>query len=258
MPETTSSVPAMGSFSKFPPEIIFQILECILWSAPRPTHENICAMNMLMKTNKALRRFINEEWKATKAYKDFLVTVGSVEWYVDPNYATGVLAERGVDSSNIIPIEGPRDLGPDLITGIILDDCTDCFKWFSNMLPPTYMSCCNEGGWTFLSLALHARSEKLLEHFFIAGYPWAPGEFITSGANALISEPSHIGISASNKDPKTFAKLFTKVKVDLNGDDFRRVIRSKLTPRQRAAIRSVAPPSVQKMLSDAGLSSSMP
>ncbi|CRL23807.1 unnamed protein product [Penicillium camemberti] len=247
-------VPAMGNLSMFPPEILFNILDEILGSSPRLTHESFHAINQLMKTNKTLEQYIKLGWMASNASNNFKQRVDSVQWYPNITSANRALAFKNC----IIPIEGPRDLGPDLITGIIFDDCTDCFEWFSEVLPPTHMSCFNENGWSFLSLALHAKSEKLLDHFFISGFPFESKDFITGSGNALGRGPSILGLSALSRDHQSFAKLFRKLKQTLNGNGFQKILRDKLTPKERAAIRSVAPQYLQKMLYEAGLAAMHP
>lgn len=251
-------VPAMGNLSMFPPEIIFNILDELLGSSPRLTHGSFHAINQLMKTNKILEQYIKLGWMGSNASNSFKQRVNAVQWYPNIDSANAALALRGADGNGIMPIEGPRDLGPDLITGIIFDDCTDCFEWFSEVLPPIHMSCCNEGGWSFLSLALYAKAENLLDRFFLSGFPYESKDFITGSANAMGTGPSILGISASSRDHQSFAKLFKKLKEVLNGHGFQRTLRDKLTGKERAAIRSVAPQYLQKMLYEAGLVSMHP
>lgn len=251
-------VSSMGNLSMFPPEIIFNILNEILGSSPRLTHENFHAINQLMKVNKTLEQYIKLGWMSTNASNNFKQRVNSVQWYPNIINAHRSLTFKGVDHNCIIPIEGPRDLGPDLITGIIFDDCTDCFERFSEVLPPTHMSCCNEGGWSFISLALHAKSEKLLDRFFVSGFPYELEKFITGSSNAMGRGPSILGLSASSGDHQSFARLFRKLKQILNGRGFQRTLRDKLTGKERAAIRSVAPQYLQKMLYEAGLAAMHP
>ncbi|KAK4862414.1 hypothetical protein LT330_002547 [Penicillium expansum] len=246
-------VPAMGNLSMFPPEIIFNILDELLGSSPRLTHENFHAINQLMKTNKTIERYIKLGWMGSNASNSFKQHVNAVQWYPNIDIANTALILQGVNPARIMPIEGARGLGPDLITGIIFDDCTHCFEWFSDVLPPTHMSCCNEGGWSFLSLALHAKSEKLLDSFFLSGFPYEPKDFITGSGNAMGTGPSILGLSASSRDHRSFAILFKKLKEVLNGNGFKRTLRDKLTGEERAAIRSVAPQYLQKMLYEAGL-----
>ncbi|QQK39855.1 hypothetical protein Pdw03_2709 [Penicillium digitatum] len=248
----------MGNLGIFPPEIIFKILDELLGSSPRLAHENVHAINQLMKTNKMLERYIKLGWIGSNVSNSFKQRVNAVQWYPNIDLANTALTLQGLGPDHTMPIEGPRSLGPDLITGIIFDDCTDCFEWFSEVLPPTYMSCCNEGGWSFLSLALHAKSEKLLDSFFLSGFPCEPGDFIAGSSNAMGTGPSTIGLSASSKDHQSFAKLFKKLKQALNGNGFQRTLRDRLTCKERAAIRSIAPQYLQKMLYEAGLAALHP
>ncbi|CAI7662824.1 unnamed protein product [Penicillium glandicola] len=234
-------VPAMGNLSVFPPEIMFKILDELFGSFPRLSHEDFHTINQLMRTNKTLEQYIKVGWINSNASNSFN---GHVQWYPTIDSANESLTLHGVDPNYIMLIEGL--LPPDLITGIIFDDCTDCFEWFSEVMPTTSMSCCNEFGWTFLSLAMHAKAEKLLDHFFLSGFPPQAKDFITGSANALGTGPSILGISASSRDHRSFSRLFKKLREVLNGR------------RERAAIRSVAPQYLQKLLYEAGLVSMHP
>lgn len=249
----TCSASAMGDFAKFPPEIMFKILDDILWSTPRLTHRSLCAVANLTKASRTLDQFIRCGWMGTKASTYLSDSVNGVEWYVDSDHAWEVLHSRGATAQTTMPIGGHPELGPDLITGIILDDCTHCFKWFSEILPPAHMSCCNEGGWSFLALALHGKSENIIDDLFAAGYPYEPSDFIAGGANAIMRSPSNIGIAASSKNHQTFARFLRMLKDLLTKRGFSRALKYRLTKREVAAIRSVAPPYLQKMLADAGL-----
>lgn len=246
-------VPAMGNLSMFPPEIIFNVLDEILGSSPRLTHENFHAINQLTRTNKTLEQYIKLGWMVSNVSNSFKQRVNAVQWYPNIDIAKTALTLQGVDPEHSMPIAGHHGVGPDLITGIIFDDCTDCFEWFTEVLPATHMSCCNEGGWSFLSLALYAQAEKLLDLFFLSGFPREPKNFIIGSANAMGTGPSILGMSASSRDHQSFAKLFKKLKSVLNGHGFQKTLRDKLTPKERAAIRSVAPQYLQRMLYEAGL-----
>jgi hypothetical protein len=245
--------PALGNLSMFPPEITFKILDDMLYSDPRLTHKTLCTIYQLTKINKTLETLVKSEWIGRRVYTYINDSVNAIEWHLNSEYAYDFLTRRGVDQQTMMPITGPTDLGPDLLTGIIFDDCTECFEWFASVLPPTLMSCCNEGGWTFLSLAIHARSGKLLDRFFRAGYPFEPSDFIAGYANALETGPSNIGVAASSKDHVSFTRLWRKLKEVLNGRGFQRTIRAKITGKELAAIKSVAPAYLQKMLYEAGL-----
>ncbi|KAJ5170475.1 uncharacterized protein N7500_003258 [Penicillium coprophilum] len=168
-------VPPMGNLSVFPPEIIFKILDALLESSPRLTHENFHSINQLMKTNKTLEEFIKVGWMGSNSPNSLKQRVNTVQWYPNVDVAKAALALQGVDLSHVMPIGGPPSLGPDLITGIILDDCTDCFDWFTEMVPEADLKCCNEGAWPFHTLAEYAKAGKLLDRF--SRLPGLPVDF---------------------------------------------------------------------------------
>ena len=246
-------VPAMGNLSMLPPEIIFGILDEIFGGSPRLSHESFHAINQIMRTNKTLEQYIKLGWMGSNVPNSFKQHMDAVQWYPNVDIAKTALILQGEDPEQPMPITGSFGIGPDLITGIIFDDCTECFEWFSEVLPHTHMSCCNEGGWSFLSLALYARAEKLLDLFFLSGFPHESKDFIIGSANAMGTGPSVLGMSASSQDHQSFTRLFRKLKSELNGHGFQKTLRDKLTPKERAAIRSVAPQYLQKMLYEAGL-----
>ncbi|KAJ5543213.1 hypothetical protein N7535_005642 [Penicillium sp. DV-2018c] len=250
---STPPNPALGTLSKLPTEIIFKILDDILYSEPRLTHKTLCTIRQLTMTNKGLANLINYGWLGQKAFDYLQESANAVVWHLDSDHAYEYLTERGVTSQTIMPITGPKDGDPDLLTGIIFDDCTECFEWFSSVLPPTLMTCCNEGGWSFLSLALHSKSQKLLTRFFSAGYPYEPSDFILDHANALETGPTNLGIAASAKDHVSFARLMVKLEEVLTWRGFRKNMLTKLTGREVAAIKSVAPASLRALLYRAGL-----
>jgi hypothetical protein len=207
----------------------------------------------LMRSSESLERYIKLGWMSSNVPNGFKQKVDGVRWYPDYDTANAALTLQGLDFGHVIPIGGCPGLGHDLITSIIFDDCTDCFEWFSEILPPIHMSCFNEGGWSFLSLALHAKAEKLLHRFFLSGFPRKPCSFIIDSAHALGAGPSVIGISASSMDHQSFTKLFKQLEEGLNGRGFNETLRYALTHMELAAIRCVAPPYLLEMLYEAGL-----
>ncbi|KAJ5824225.1 hypothetical protein N7447_006565 [Penicillium robsamsonii] len=151
--------PAMGNFGKFPPEIIFKILDKLLGGSPRLTHENFHSINQLMKTNKTVEEYIKLGWMDSNTPNSLKQRVNAVVWYPNIDVAKTALILQGVEPDTF-PILDPHALGPDLITGILHDDCDQCFEWFAEMVPGTHMGCCNECGRTFRSLSIDAKLEK--------------------------------------------------------------------------------------------------
>ncbi|KAJ5373887.1 hypothetical protein N7517_005893 [Penicillium concentricum] len=218
--------PALGNLGVFPPEIILNILDEFLGSSPRLTHENFHSINQLMKTNKTLAEYIKLHWMDSNASNSFKQRVNAVQWYPNIDAANAALTLQGVDPDYVMPIEGPPGLGPDLITGIILNDCTDCFEWFNKMLPATHMRCCNEGGWSFRSLALYANAGKVLDRY--SDLPHKSSDFIAGSANATGAGPSVLGVSASSRNPSSFAKVLKQMQMVLSGPGFQKSHRDSL------------------------------
>ncbi|KAJ5503292.1 hypothetical protein N7463_006166 [Penicillium fimorum] len=151
--------PAMGDLGKFPAEIIFKILDNLLGSSPRLTHENFHSIKQLMKTSKAVEECIKFEWVSSTAPNSLKQRMNAVVWYSNSDVAKAALGLQGLEP-DAFPILDPHTLGPDLITEILHDDCHDCFEWFAEIVPGTHMECCNECGRTFKSLSIDAKLGK--------------------------------------------------------------------------------------------------
>ncbi|CAI7616469.1 unnamed protein product [Penicillium bialowiezense] len=119
---------ALGNLAVLPTEVLFKILDEILWAGPYMTHESFCAISRLMTTNKALEEVVRS-------------------W---------------VMGRKILVHKEPFSDRNDLITGTIRDGCLDCFNLIRDILPEddkfpdNLLACINEQGWSFWSLAVHA------------------------------------------------------------------------------------------------------
>jgi hypothetical protein len=154
--------PPMGNFGVCPPEILFNILDDVLWSSPDLTHENLCVINKLRKTNKILEQLV-EYWMMGRKVHDYINGCVSNQWCLNPSSTT---SESVI--WQLFVFKEPFGAGNDLITGIIRDDCVDCYNWLCVLMPEderfpdNLMACLNEQGWTFFSLAVHAKADKML------------------------------------------------------------------------------------------------
>ncbi|KAJ5526048.1 hypothetical protein N7494_012698 [Penicillium frequentans] len=54
----------------------------------------------------------------------------------------------------------------DVITGTIRDDCPECFMWLRKVIPDLDGTGVNEYGWSFLAIAGHHASFRMLNYFF--------------------------------------------------------------------------------------------
>jgi len=152
----------LGNLGVCPPEILFDILDDVLWSSPELTHENFCAITKLMKTNKILGQLVRQ-WMMGRKVHDYINDCVSNQWCLNPS---SVNSESMI--WQLLVYKEPFSANNDLLTGIIRDDCVDCYNLLCELMPEddkfpdNMMACLNEQGWTFFSLAVHARADKML------------------------------------------------------------------------------------------------
>ena len=81
------------------------------------------------------------------------------------NYST---AQRNNAKSleKLVPITGRPFEEPDVLTAAVLEDCPECFDLMCQRLPQMDCSGCNKFGWSFLAIAIYARSYRMLEYLF--------------------------------------------------------------------------------------------
>jgi hypothetical protein len=152
-----------------PVEIVFDILGKILWSGVELTHQSFCALNKLMKTNNKVLGQLVKNWMMGRKVRDYISDRVSNQWCLNPSSA---VSESMI--WQLLVNEEPFNACNDLITGIIRDDCVDCYNLLHELMseedkfPDNMMACLNERGWTFFSLAVHARADKILHGHRIA------------------------------------------------------------------------------------------
>lgn len=147
---------ALGNLAVLPTEVLFKILDEILWAGPYMTHESFCAISRLMTTNEALEEVVRS-WVMGRKVRGYINDCLRNQWCTHPSLP--------VSESRIWQILVRKEpFGPmnDLITGTIRDGCLDCFNLIRDILPEddkfpdNLLACINEQGWSFWSLAVHA------------------------------------------------------------------------------------------------------
>lgn len=85
---------------------------------------------------------------------------------------------------------------PDVITGTILDDCPGCFDWIRRRLSGMDCYGCNVYGWTYVAIAVYARSVQILEYMFAWDQPVGTMDLILCmRANAFQMTPTPTPLS---------------------------------------------------------------
>ncbi|KAK9847121.1 hypothetical protein MYU51_020439 [Penicillium brevicompactum] len=157
-----SFVSPLGNLEVLPTEILFQILDELLWSTPNMTHESFCSTTRLMLTNKALEQVVRA-WMMGRKVRGYINDCLYNQWCLHPSSP----ASESMIWQLLVHKE-PFSISNDLITGIIRDDCVDCYNVIREILPDddkfsnNLVACINEQGWSFWALALHARAYTVL------------------------------------------------------------------------------------------------
>ena len=126
------------------------------------THEGFCTITQLMKTNNVLEQVI-QAWLMGRKVRGYINDCLENQWCCHPSFP---LSESLI--WQILVHKEPFCARNDLITGIIRDDCLDCYNLVRDLMPEddkfpeNLLACLNEQGWSFWSLAVHARAWTVL------------------------------------------------------------------------------------------------
>ncbi|KAJ5949606.1 hypothetical protein N7454_001190 [Penicillium verhagenii] len=153
----------------FPPHILNILLNRLLTEPRYLTHPNLCHIRQIARTTDAAAAFVGNFLYNNRRFHRELETA-----FLGP-YRD---AQRGrrVPLNMLVPIFGWPNEEPDVITGAILDDCPGCFEWIRRRLPRMDCYGCNLFGWTYVAIAVHARSIGILEYLFRVGQArWSNG-----------------------------------------------------------------------------------
>jgi hypothetical protein len=239
----------LGDLGRLPNELLWQILDQVVMDTPRLTHAGMCGLYSLMKTNQANGKFIQDGYMTDERKQHILVETNSLRCYADLDDATDALGQSEPEY-----VGGEPGEEPDLFTGIIRDDCLECFSGILGSLPEFPMMCHNEKGWSFFALAVEARSMKLLQQFVTSKLPAHTREFLFSkphpGSRWTMS---NLGFAAVFKDADTFTALFQHLQNTMDPTTFKMTIESKLTDNVKGAILRFMTPALQSMLDQGGI-----
>lgn len=145
-----------GDLSVLPLELLWLVFDKILKDSPHRTHSALCSIRKLAHTNKQAAAHI-DSYQHNGNHIDSAVR--EVRWWT---YST---AESTMNENNI-PVYPVTSDESDVITGTIRDDCPDCFVWLRKVIPDLDGTGVNEHGWSFLAIAGHHASLRMLKYFF--------------------------------------------------------------------------------------------
>lgn len=157
------SISFHDGLTKLPLEILLMIFDHILTEQTRLTHLTIYTFRSLFRTSRLVREpvifFFNLKSTKTFVYQAF----------VDTKFWTSPLQD--FNSQPYVPVSwydiDPPGEDPDLITEIIKADHPSSFNWLRQwLLPGLGATGFNEHNWSFISIATHYRSIRMLEYFF--------------------------------------------------------------------------------------------
>ncbi|KAJ5547716.1 hypothetical protein N7513_004950 [Penicillium frequentans] len=154
LPEHISHFP--GDLSVLPLELLWLVFDKILKDSPRLTHGALCSIRKLAHTNKQAAAHIDSYQHNGNRIDS---AVRDVRWWT---YSTA----EGTMNENNTPVYPITSDESDVITGTIRDDCQDCFMWLRKVIPDLDGTGVNEYGWSFLAIAGHHASFRMLKYFF--------------------------------------------------------------------------------------------
>ncbi|KAJ6080070.1 hypothetical protein N7467_009823 [Penicillium canescens] len=131
----------LGDLGRLPNELLWQILDQVVMDTPRLTHAGMCGLYSLMKTNQANGKLIQDGYMTDERKQHILVETNSLRCYADLDDATDALGQSEPEY-----VGGEPGEEPDLFTGIIRDDCLECFSGILGSLPEFPIMCHNVKG----------------------------------------------------------------------------------------------------------------
>lgn len=232
----------LGSLSLLPVELMHSICDELLMGSTRLTHKGLCGLRSFALTNQSAASLVNSYFMR-RIPPVYLQDQLNVLWwpYMDP-----VVPLEWDEIVEIAPIEGRPEVGRDIITDTIMDDCPDCFDWLCTRIPGLNGGCCNEHGWSFPAIAAYAGSFQMLEYFCTSRSIYKDSiVLLACPANANSLRPTPLGIMAQRQDLQFFEKL-----LDMGIPS---VIRGALTREEKLRICEFATPALAEQLEQAGV-----
>ncbi|KAJ6084247.1 hypothetical protein N7486_011047 [Penicillium sp. IBT 16267x] len=198
-----SSNPTKVSPSPSPPKSLNTLLNSLLTEAEYLTHPSLCRIRQIARSTDAAAAFVGKFLYNNRRFQYELETA-----FLGP-YRD---AQRGRTAplNKLVPITGWPDEERDVITGAILDDCPGCFDWICKRLPGMDCYGCNLYGWSYVAIAVYARSVQILEYMFAWDEPVGTMDLILcmrANAFQMTSIPTPLSFVARRGDLRLLERL---------------------------------------------------
>lgn len=245
----SNPLPTSG-LAALPVELAYNILDECLMGASWLTHKGLCALRSLALTSRSAKTLVTT-YLQRNAPSTVLREQLNVPWWP---YMPAVVHLTLPQMNEIAPIDGVPGQGRDIITDTVMDDCPECFDWLCRKIPKLDAGACNKHGWSFVAIACHAGSFKILQHFLDPEYPLkAPVALLSNPANHNTLRPTPLGLMAQKKDRRFFERFFDIVEPHLHALRLPSVIRSSLTHEDRLHLCKFATPELAERLEEVGV-----
>lgn len=216
----------------------------------RLAHKGLCALRSLALTGQSAEALVIAYLQRSRP-SQYLRDQLNVECWP---YIPAPIPIEFHDLIAIAPIEGRPEVGPDVITDTVLDDCPECFNWLCGKIPRLNASACNEHGWSFIGIACYAGSSKILEQFFdVDDSRKSPIGLLAEAANHNTLEPTPIGLVARQRSLQSFDQLFSFIQNNLHALKVSSLLRGALTDDEKMDICTFATPELAQRLERIGV-----
>ncbi|KAJ5778223.1 hypothetical protein N7520_001469 [Penicillium odoratum] len=172
------------------------LLNTLLTESEYLTHLNLCRVRQIARSTEKAAALVGKFLYSNKCFQHELEAA-----FLGP-YRD---AQRGRTAplNMLVPIHGWPGDEPDVITGAILDNCPECFEWICRRLPTMDCYGCNLFGWSYVAIAVYARSVDILEYLFAWNEPVGSMErmmCIRANAFQMSATPTPLSFAAWRGD----------------------------------------------------------
>lgn len=239
-----------SALAALPVELAYHILDECLMGASWLTHKGLCALRSLALTSRSAKSLVTT-YLNCEIPSAYLREQLNVQWWP---YMPAVIHLTLAEMSDMAPIEGLPGQIRDIVTDTVIDDCPECFDWLCKKIPNLEAGACNKHGWSFVAIAYHAGSFRILEHFLNPDYPLkAAIALLSNPANHNTLRPTLIGLMAQKKDLRFFERFFDIIEPHLHALRLPSVIRGSLTDEDKLHICTFATPELAERLEEVGV-----
>ncbi|KAJ5632382.1 hypothetical protein N7490_008721 [Penicillium lividum] len=172
------------------------LLNTLLTESEYLTNPNLCRIRQIARSTGKAAALVGKFLYSNKRFQHELETA-----FLGP-YRD---AQRGRTAplNMLVPIHGWPGDEADVITGAILDNCPQCFDWICRRLPTMDCYGCNLFGWSYIAIAVYARSVDILEYLFAWDEPVGSMErmmCIRANAFQMSATPTPLSFAAWRED----------------------------------------------------------